>query len=139
VGEPLALSPKHLLTATATYTLPLDKSIGRISIGATYTYTAKQYASRSSDSITVAGQPVPTASIFGFNPGLLPATNLLNLNVNWNNVLGQPVDAAFFMTNVTDEIYPVNLGSTLASAGYENLLYGAPRMWGVRLRYRFGE
>ena len=82
---------------------------------------------------------MPTESVFGFNPGLLPATNLLNLNVNWNDVMGQPIDAAFFMTNVTNEIYPVNLGTTLGSAGYEYFLYGAPRMWGVRLRYRFGD
>ncbi len=145
-GAPLALSPKHRLTATATYTLPLDESAGRISIGATFIYTAKQYASRASDNITWtgAGCPttgcfVPTASVFGFNPGLMPSTSLLNLNVNWNKVLGQPIDAAFFMTNVTNKKYPVNLGTTLGSAGYEYLLYGAPRMWGVRLRYKFGQ
>lgn len=141
-NEPLALAPKHRLSATATYTLPLDENLGRISISATYVYTAEQYAARSSDNInwTVSGvtYSVPTATVLGYNPGLMPATNLLNLNVNWNNVLGAPVDAAFFMTNVTNEIYPVNLGTTLGSAGYENLLYGAPRMWGMRLRYRFG-
>jgi iron complex outermembrane receptor protein len=43
------------------------------------------------------------------------------------------------MTNVTNEIYPVNVGSGLGSAGYENFIYGAPRMWGFRLRYKFGQ
>jgi iron complex outermembrane receptor protein len=139
-GAPLALSPKHRFTATATYTLPLDESIGKISFGATYVYTAKQYASRSDDFITLAnGTRVPIETVFGFNPGLLPPTNLVNINVNWNSVFGQPIDAAFFMTNVTNKIYPVNLGTTLQTAGYENFIYGAPRMWGVRLRYRFGD
>ena len=134
---------KHRLSATATYTLPLDESIGRISFGATYVYSAKQYASRGSDNInwTVAGvtYSVPTESVFGFNPGLLPATNLLNLNVNWNDVMGQPIDAAFFMTNVTNKKYPVAAGSSTSSNGYESLLYAAPRMWGFRLRYSFGD
>jgi iron complex outermembrane receptor protein len=75
----------------------------------------------------------------GYNPGLLPATNLLNVNVNWNDVMGMPVDAAFFMTNVTNEIHPVNVSRGLGSAGFEDFIYGAPRMWGFRLRYRFGQ
>ena len=140
LGETLALSPKHRLTASATYTLPLDESIGRISIGATYVYTAKQWASHSSDYLTLTnGQRIRTASVFGYEPGLLPATNLVNLNIGWNNVMGGPVDAAFFLTNLTDEIYPVNIGSSLTSGGFENALYGAPRMWGFRLRYSFGK
>ncbi|MBW8752999.1 MAG: TonB-dependent receptor [Sphingomonadales bacterium] len=135
-GQPLALSPKHRLTATLTYTLPLDESMGKLSVGATYTYTSSQYATRADDFITPT---VTTASVFGYNPGLLPATNLVNLNVNWNNVMGAPVDAAFFMTNVTNEIYPVNVGSGIGSAGFENFIMGPPRMWGMRLRYKFGE
>jgi iron complex outermembrane receptor protein len=139
-GQPLALSPEHRLTATLTYTLPLDERTGKVSIGATYTYTSSQYATRADDFITLAnGTAVPTTTVFGYNPGLLPATNLLNLNVNWNDVMGMPVDAAFFMTNVTNEIYPVNVGSGLGSAGFENFIYGAPRMWGFRLRYKFGQ
>ncbi|MDR2857575.1 MAG: TonB-dependent receptor, partial [Novosphingobium sp.] len=108
VGQPLSFSPKHRLTATATYTLPLDDKIGKISVGATYVYTAKQWASHTDDVIswtgagcpTPAGSTTPTCSVpveqvFGFNPGLLPATNIWNINVSWNEVLGQPVDAAF--------------------------------------------
>jgi iron complex outermembrane recepter protein len=114
--------------------------VGKLSIGGTYTYTSSQYATRADDVITLAnGTTVPTTTVFGFNPGLLPATNLFNINVNWNNVMGSPVDAAFFMTNVTNDIYPVNVGSGLGSAGFENFIYGAPRMWGFRLRYKFGQ
>jgi hypothetical protein len=31
----------------------------------------------------------------------LQATNLLNLNVNWSNIMGKPVYVNFFATNVT--------------------------------------
>ena len=120
-GGPLPLSPNHRITATATYTLPLDESIGRVSLSATYTYTDEQ----------VANDTTP----FGF----LPSSNLLNLNVNWNGVAGLPIDAAFFMTNVTNEEFPVNVGGNWASNGYDTVVTNVPRMWGVRLKYRFGE
>ncbi|CAN7194272.1 TonB-dependent receptor [Phenylobacterium sp. LjRoot225] len=121
-GTPLTLSPKHRVTLTATYTLPVDESLGRMSIGATYTHTASQIANGS----------VP-ASV-----GVLPATDLLNLNANWNGVFGSPVDLALFVTNVTDEIYAVNTGGGFNSAGFDNILIGQPRIWGVRMRYSFG-
>jgi outer membrane receptor protein involved in Fe transport len=43
------------------------------------------------------------------------------------------------MTNVTNDIYPVALGSALSSNGYETFNYAPPRMWGFRLRYSFGQ
>jgi iron complex outermembrane receptor protein len=122
VGEDLPLSPRHRVTASATYTLPLDAAIGRLSVGATFVHTAAQ-------TVTSAR----TSPLYK-----LPATDLLNLNADWKGVMGSPVDVSFFMTNVTNEIYPVGIGSNWASGGYESVLYAAPRMWGFRLRYSFG-
>ena len=119
-GEQLALSPKHRLTTTATYTLPLDESIGKISVGATYVYTAKQVA--------VLSSPL----------GILPSTNLLNLNATWEGVAGTPVDLAFFMTNVTNKAYPLSVTNGYNSAGFDAYIMNQPRMWGVRARYSFG-
>ena len=119
-GRELALSPKHRLTATATYTLPLDESIGTLSVGATYVYTARQTA--------VLSSPI----------GRLPASNLLNLNASWKNVAGAPVDLSLFMTNVTNKAYPVAVTNSYNSAGFDSYIMNEPRMWGLRLRYSFG-
>lgn len=121
IGGDLALSPRHKLTVTGSYTLPLDESIGEISFGATYTYTASQIAS--------ADSPF----------GRLPSTNLLNLNASWEGIAGTPIDLSLFATNVTKEKYPVYVGGTYFSAGFETLLLGQPRMYGLRLRYSFGQ
>lgn len=123
VGDPLPLSPKNRLTLTATYTLPVPSTVGEISFGATFIHTDKQ-------SFTKATLPE-------FQN--LPATDILNLNADWQNVLQQPIDLSVFVTNVTNEIYQVAVGSTYFSAGYESLLYAPPRMWGVRVKYRFGD
>ncbi|MBF7014019.1 TonB-dependent receptor [Novosphingobium resinovorum] len=121
VGGPLPQSPKHKLTVTPTYTLPLDDSLGRISISGTYIYTAKQ--------IALADSPV----------GVLPSSQLVNFNLNWNDVLGGPIDASAFVTNAFNEKYPVFVSGSFASIGSESIILGMPRMYGIRLRYRFGD
>jgi iron complex outermembrane receptor protein len=120
-GIDLPLSPHHRVTLTVTYTLPLDESIGRISLGATYTHTGTQLAS---------------ADIGPFTQ--LPASNLVNANVNWNGVMGTPIDLAFFVTNLTKEQYQVNVSNSFNSSGYESYIPNMPRMYGLRLKYRFG-
>jgi iron complex outermembrane receptor protein len=120
-GGPLTLAPKHRVTLGASYTLPLPDSVGEVSLGAIYVHTAKQLANEVS--------PI----------GVMPATDLLNLNVDWADAFGSPVDLAFFVTNVTNEIYPVNVGGSYASAGFDGYYMAPPRMWGFRLRYSFGE
>jgi len=124
VGGPLAQSPRNRVTVTATYTLPLDESIGEISFGATFTHT---------DANDVHTQR--------FAPTLfrVRAIDQLNLNADWKSIMGQPIDLAFFMTNVTNQkrvIYPIAIYPTLGSeVGYLN----QPRMWGFRLKYRYGD
>lgn len=121
-GGPLAFSPKHRLTLTGTVMLPFDESIGDVSFGATYVYTGSQIAS--------------TATALQFQK--LPSSNLLNLNLNWNNIAGAPIDAALFMTNVTNEAFPMAVANAWNSYGYESAIVNEPRMYGVRLKYRFG-
>ncbi|MFC0204340.1 TonB-dependent receptor [Novosphingobium soli] len=120
VGGALPQSPKHRITITPSYTLPLDESLGQVTIAATYTYTAKQ----------VASNDTPL--------GILPSSNLWNLNLNWNSIGGSPVDLAGFVTNLTNEKYPIFVGNSWLSTGTESLILGQPRMYGVRLKVRFG-
>jgi iron complex outermembrane recepter protein len=121
-GGRLAFSPEHRLTLTGTVMLPLDESIGDVSFGATYVYTSSQIGS--------------TATAPQFQ--VLPSSNLLNLNANWNNIFGAPIDAAFFMTNVTNEKFPMAVANAWNSYGYESAIVNEPKMYGFRLKYRFG-
>jgi len=127
-GSPFTLSPKHKLTASLTYTLPLDESIGEVSIGATWIHTSKQISNGSVPQY-VGGVPL----------GVIPSYDLLNLNLNWDKVAGSPVDLALFATNVTKEVYPVNTGGGWNSSGIGDWLLGVPRMYGVRVKVSFGQ
>jgi len=119
VGGNLALAPEHKLSVTAAYALPLDASIGDMTLSATYSHTAEQTA--------VATSPY----------GILPATDLWNANFRWAAMFGGPIDLSAFVTNLTNEKYPVYVGGSWQSSGYETFILGQPRMYGVRLRYSF--
>ena len=124
LGGPLSLSPKNRVTVTGAYTLPLDTSVGLISFGATFTHTDAQRAR----------SPLTSPLL-----GTLPASNLLNLNVDWKSVLGKPFDLAFFMTNVTKQhhiLFPDGAWTTIGAEGGHPEL---PRMFGFRLKVHFGE
>ena len=118
-GSRLPFTPENKATVTATYRLPLSEDIGDVAIAATWSYT---------------GDYLVTQGDFG----VLPSVNLLNLNVNWDSISGKPVDLQFFMTNVTNEKYYVSVNDQRTSAGFVSQQMAPPRMYGFRLRYRWG-
>jgi iron complex outermembrane recepter protein len=130
-GTVLPFAPKNRITVSATYTLPVPAEVGEVSFGAIFTHTDEQFSNRGNDRAFAQGA-IP------FNAGIAPATDLLNLNFNWNRIGGGPVDMALFMTNVTGEKYWVASGNGLASSGAEWVILGAPRMYGLRMRVNFG-
>lgn len=131
VGDELALAPKHKLVLSGSYTLPLSDDIGKISFGATFSYTSSQrvnYAARSATALAANG---------GKDIGVLDPLKLLNLNLNWKSVAGSPIDLAAFITNVTKERYYTFIPGLFGGAGFEVANLGEPRTYGARLRYNF--
>jgi iron complex outermembrane receptor protein len=132
-GSPLALSPKNKASGTVAYTLPLPSAIGRIVAAGTFTHTDKMLTNYAYLDPTVA------ALFGGQNLSFIPSTDLLNINLNWNSVVGSPFDIALFATNVADKHYYgfiPGLGSP--GNGIETATLGEPRMMGARLKYHFG-
>ncbi|MGE3690411.1 MAG: TonB-dependent receptor [Novosphingobium sp.] len=131
-GLALPFAPKNRVTITGTYTLPLPESIGRISLGATFTHTDEQFSNHGGDAAFAAGR-IP------FNPSITPPTDLLTLNLNWKDVGGKPIDLSLFATNVTNQKYYVASANGLSSLGAEFVFLGEPRMFGMRVKVRFGD
>ena len=135
VGSPFNDSPKHKLTVGANYTLPLDESAGKITLGATFVHSAKYI---NDGSVPGSVESVPGA-MQGIGLGVTPASDLLNLNLDWKGVAGSPIDLAFFVTNVTKEKFNVNSTGAWTSAGVGEVLMNQPRFYGVRVRFNFGQ
>jgi iron complex outermembrane receptor protein len=125
-GSPIPLVPKNQIVLTGTYTLPLAPSVGLVSIGITYSHRDSTFGNTSSNTDPITLQ----------NLQILPPQDLVNLNVNWNEVGGMPLDLAFFVTNLTKEkFYTYTVGK---SFGFDSYIANQPRMFGVRAKYRFG-
>ncbi len=147
----------HKLVINGTYTLPLPESIGKLSVGATMVYQSAYRAVSDPPvlkdcTLTAAGAPsgfnantninlfncgAATPPAFASSYGILPSSNLVNLNVNWEKVAGSPVDAAFFITNLTNARTILH-ANVQAGSGFISNIIGEPRMYGFRLRYSFG-
>ncbi len=143
VGSVLPNSIPDKIVASASYTLPTSDSFGKLSFGGTVVYQSAYRVVSDNTSIVSTqyfNSTTPTATaqtIDILGNGILPSATMVNLNVNWESVAGMPVDAAFFITNLTNA--KVLLHANLQeNQGAMTSLIGEPRMWGVRLKYRFG-
>jgi iron complex outermembrane receptor protein len=115
----LSYSPELKYSITPSYTLPVSDDVGEITASATWSWTDDY----------VGGS--------GFE--VVEAWGILNVNLNWDSVMGSPVDLGIFGTNVLDEEYNTT-GSDLTDSalGFAFHARGEPAMYGARLRYNFG-
>jgi iron complex outermembrane receptor protein len=120
---PYPFTPKNKFGFSARYHVPfVPADDGDLSVQASYVHTGRiQYST---------GDVEP----FGSEPGY----GLVDLNVDWTNVFGYPVDASFFMSNVTDTLAKVGNVGIYNTQGYVDVIYNEPQMWGFRVKYRFG-
>jgi len=121
----LALTPKFQMTASIGYTLPLDKSLGDIRIGASWYH-------QSSMSFSDSSYLNPDAVMGGYSS--------VDADITWKNVGGENVDLSAFVTNLTNEVWWQGAQSVShqASLGIGAHFYAPPRMFGVSARVHFG-
>jgi iron complex outermembrane recepter protein len=108
--------------ASATYHLPIEASWGDTSVTVNYSRTSQMYTT------IVLNDPLR----------VVPGYDLVNLRVDWNNILQHPVDASFFMNNVFNTTYIMGTLPLYTLLGFDAVSYGPPRMFGFSLKYRFG-
>jgi iron complex outermembrane receptor protein len=119
-GLPFTGGPRNQYSASGRYKLPVKDRLGKVSLSATYSWQAHiQFSDRELG-------------------GIIPPHGLLDLRMDWNDVAGRPLDASFFMTNATDQVYIAGGTVVYSALGVNPVIYGEPRMWGFQLRYRFG-
>lgn len=126
-GDQLTLSPKNKYSITGTYALPFDDHVGHVTTSLNFTHTDKQVVNYV-DALYPANQSV-------YDLRYLAARNLLNANLDWSKIAGSRVDLSFFGTNLTNQQYYTWVAGTIQSVGFETAQLGAPRMFGVRVRY----
>jgi len=126
-SSPFARAPKHLYSLTAQVNVPTPESVGEVTVGATYFHSADWFVN---DDATGAPPPFQSANHF-------PSYEYVNLNAEWRGVMGSNFDISAFVNNVTNETIEWPQLQIITSLGFEARTVGPPRMYGVKLRYRF--
>lgn len=67
-----------------------------------------------------------------------PAYGVVNARLSWERVLGSRFDVSVFASNLTNKTYALG-GYPVAALGFDSAIYGEPRMFGVSLKFRFGD
>ncbi len=119
---PFLYFPKIQYGVAGTYHLPLDESWGDVSVSFNYSRSGQIY----------------DAILYSEAYNIIPAHDQVDFRVDWNNVLGNPIDASFFITNATDNTFVVGAIPLYAQLGFDAVAYNEPRMFGFSVKYRFG-
>jgi iron complex outermembrane receptor protein len=104
------------LTAGARYDLLLPGNAGSVAFDADYYHT----------------NPVFYVNQY------LPAYDLVNASINYNDIAARPVDLTLYAHNLFNRIYLLDANAAGPTLGLGTYAYGPPRMYGLQLRYRFG-
>ena len=70
--------------------------------------------------------------------GFIDSYDLINASLEWNGVMQSPLDLRIYGKNLTDEEYSTG-GTSVWTTGFITHILGAPRTYGMELRYRFGQ
>jgi iron complex outermembrane receptor protein len=122
-NEILQNKPKWKYNLGATYHLPVDARMGDVAVSVNWNYQSTQGLVKSAPDHPWDRQP---------------SYGLLDLNINWDDIYGSPVSGVFYMTNVLDKLYAVGSYALGPAIGISSVTYGEPRMFGFRLKYKFG-
>jgi iron complex outermembrane receptor protein len=121
-NPPFFYVPKWAYGLLTTYHLPVDEAWGDIAISLDYSWTGHEY-----ETVTA-----------GEIQNILPSFENWNLNVDWTNVFGYPVDLGAFVTNLTNNTHITGINTIYTTLGFTSYTYDAPRMFGFSAKYRFG-
>jgi iron complex outermembrane receptor protein len=119
---PYADTPKWAGGAFVAVTLPTVERVGKITLrGDVYRQTG-QFFSNLADTLA---------------PGTeLPAYTLLNATVNWERVMGSPVDLSAFVKNSSQKSYFTG-GFGFPPLGINSAIPGEPRVYGLAVKVSF--
>lgn len=121
-GVPFPYTPKHKFSIGAAYETSVG-TLGDVALAVNYSHQSEVSTAQTN------------ASFYRF----LPAYGILNANIDLRNVAGSGLDVGVFGTNLSNVSKPVGAADFYASAaGVVGLTYTEPRMYGIRIGYRFG-
>lgn len=118
---------KYIWSARASYEHELAGDAGTLAFFVNYSRTSRQ----NTEAVNIPSvQPGAYLEPFG----------ILNASIDWRDIGGSGLDAGIFATNIANKDYRISNSDVYQQGSllYWATLYGEPRMYGMRLTYRFG-
>lgn len=123
---PFSEIPEHQYSLSVAYELPLDLSIGTVEASLTYSWVDERYTA--------------PLSIPETEPGAwLEDFSTVNASISWKDIFESRFDVQLFGTNLTDKEYRVANSNVWTGLAFKNSMWSEPRMYGVRVGYRWGD
>lgn len=128
---PLQYLSPHIFSVYGRLQLPVPESVGDVSLFVNYAWRDKQHTSPANLAT------FPNGDVW--EPGVVLASyGVLSANLTWKNFLQSGLEVSAFGTNLTNKTYKISNSGTYNSSGTQAVMYGEPRMYGIRLKYAFG-
>lgn len=124
---PFQYTAKYIYSIHASAEHELGNDMGTIALFMNYSHSSSQYT----EPVNIpALQPGTTLAPFG----------LLSASLDWRSVGGSGADIGLFITNATNKLYRISNSNGFQQGGLlvNETLYGEPRMYGLRVKYKFG-
>lgn len=123
-GSAFPYTPKNKVTVGGAYSARLGERLGTLVVSANFTYQSA----------------FSTAQTNLSQVKYLPGYAYINAEADLTHIGGRPIDVALFVDNLTNKTYATGLQDLYnsSSVGTVTYTYAPPRMFGVRIRYRFG-
>ena len=120
-GQTLPYAPRHSGNLSATWHLPIDPTMGDLSVSGLITYSSP---SRQTDDNYVGNT--------------IGDTSQTNFNLHWKDFLQPGIDVSLYVNNAFNRTYKVLVSSYYSSIGFQSAAYAPPRTYGLIVRYNFG-
>jgi len=113
----------YIYSVHAAVNVPAPGNLGTLAFFVNYSHTAAQHTSGGT-----LNEPGEKFAAYG----------LLNASLDLKGVAGTGLDVGLFVTNATNKLYRIGNSNVYGSLMSWSTTYGEPRMYGLRLRYSFG-
>lgn len=121
---PFPFLPKYTYSVHAAANVPMSNDMGNLSLFVSYSYSGSQ---NTEPLVLPPGQPGEELESYG----------LLNASIDWKDIRQSGITAGLFVTNATNNTYRVSNSNVFGSLLTQAVLYGEPRMYGLRVQYQF--
>jgi iron complex outermembrane receptor protein len=131
-STPFAWTPTNAGSVALMYAYPMGGN-GTLHFQGSYSFKSQQWTNAFANN-----SDIPTLYAAGVIDSIIQKSYaIVDFNARWENVMGKPLELTAYVKNATNKRYAVGGLSLYTSLGLNEKVYNDPRVFGVRVGYKF--